>query len=151
MRCPNAIRRRSARSVCRGESGRARVAVRMTRRARPPTFRDMLRQVDDETRGLSKCAFEVAIQVLPVQVVLGYRDQPGTPPPPRRLSAERPVRLPRCEGEEGVTLIAARLVSFGGHQDPHGRGKECAPKVFPLVARAQPLCASLRYAGGRPW
>src|SRR3989449_6210114 len=130
------------------EFGPARVADWMNREARPPTFRDMLRQVDDEIRGLSKRAFEVAIQVVAVEVVLGNRDQPGIPPPPRRLSAERPVRLPRCEGEEGVTLIAARLVSFGGHEDPHGRGKECAPKVFPLVARAQPLCASLRYAGG---
>src|SRR2546428_8045669 len=133
------------------EFGPARVADRMNREARPPTFRDMLRQVDDEIRGLSKRAFEVAIQVVAVEVVLGNRDQPGIPPPPRRLSAERPVRLPRCEGEEGVTLIAARLVSFGGHQDPHGRGKECAPKGFPLVARAPPLWSSLRYAGGGAW
>src|SRR5256885_13135913 len=121
----------------------------MNREHRPPTFQDMLRRVDDEIRGVSKRPLEVAIQVVAVEVVLGNRDQPGIPPPPRRLSAERPVRLPRCEGEEGVTLIAARLVSFGGHEDPHGRGKGCAPKVFPLVARGQPLYASLPYAGGR--
>src|SRR3989454_402636 len=102
------------------EFGPARVADRMNREARPPTFRDMLRQVDDEIRGLSKRAFEVAIQVVAVEVVLGNRDQPGIPPPPRRLSAERPVRLPRCEGEEGVTLIAARLGSFGRQQTPIG-------------------------------
>src|SRR5207247_7993488 len=103
----------------------------LTRETRPPTFRDVLRQVDDEIHRLSKRVFEVAIEVVPVQVVLRNRDQSGVPPPPRCLPTERPVRLPRCEGEEGVALIAARLVRLRGHEDPHGCEKDCAAKVFP--------------------
>ena len=90
-----------------------------------------------------KDAFEGKLGVFREPFIYGFTT--------RSREARTETARPALEGEEGVTLIAARLVSFGGHEDPHGRGKECAPKVFPLVARAQPLCASLRYAGGRPW
>jgi len=81
----------------------------------------MLRQIDDEVDRVSERAFEVPIQVIAIQVVLGDRREDRVPPPPRCLSGERNVRLPRSQGEERVALVAARFVRLGSHEAPHGR------------------------------
>src|SRR5207245_9718059 len=100
---------------------------------------------------VSEGLFAVSIQGVAVQVVLRNGDEDRVPPSPRVLSAQRDVRLPRRERQERVPLVAACLVRLGSHEKPHGARKGSAAKVFPLVARAQPLCGSLRYGGGRPW
>src|SRR5256712_5391992 len=128
-----------------------RIPDRMDREAWAPTLRDVLRQIDDELRLLPEHPFEVSIQVVAVQVMFRDRDEDGVPPSPGVPSAERDVLLPRGEREKRVPLVAACLIRLGGHEKSHGVRKDSAAKVFPLAARAQPLCVPLRYSGRSPW
>src|SRR2546422_689510 len=105
------------------EFGGTRIADRVDSQTRPATLRAMLRQIDDEVDGPSERPFEVPIQMVAIQVVLGNRHEDHVPPPPGCPSTERNVRLPGGQRQERVPLVAARLVRLRGHEAPHGRGK----------------------------
>src|SRR5256886_11670919 len=99
----------------------------MDREARTTALGPMFRQVYNEVDLLFERGFEIAVQVVPVQVDLRNREEDHVSDSPRFPAAEWFLPRPRGEAEELLPLPKTRLASLRRSEEPHTRGERAGP------------------------
>src|SRR5205814_6460492 len=93
-------------------------------------------------------AFEIAVEVVALQVGVGHRDENHVSQARRRATAERFSPRARAEAEELLLLVDAGLVSLRGHEEPHAVREECRPHgLSPATLRTTSMSGAPVRAG----
>src|SRR6266540_1435737 len=104
-----------------------RVPDGMDREARAFALGLVLREVHDEIGGLSERAFEIAVEVIAVEMRPIDCCEYEVAKPPRGPSFERRFSAPRRCLEKGLPLASACLVGVGRHQKSHPARERSPP------------------------
>src|SRR5947199_1989839 len=113
-------------SRCRRDEGprlaaklrEARISDRVHREARTTALGPVFGQVHDEVDPLVEGGFEIAVEVVAVQVEFGDRDENHVPQAPRRPTAERFIPRRRARAPEPLLLEDPRLLPPRAREEP---------------------------------